>query len=113
MDPCTSSRRRRSLGAARGVAALGLSAGGGAGRASTRSASPTGATHPTSSKEPPTTAPDAAKEPVPAVAASDITIRNFAFGPPAAIVKLGPTVTWRNKDEQPPNWFFASPPTRP
>src|SRR5438874_12519118 len=99
MDPRTSPRRRRSLGAALAVAALGLTACGGAGRAATRSASPTGVTHPTSSKEPPTTAPDAAKEPVPAVAASDITIRNFAFGPPAVVVKVGTTVTWTNKDE--------------
>jgi len=42
------------------------------------------------------------------VAASDVTIRNFAFGPPAVIVKVGTTVTWTNKDEDAHKLFFAS-----
>lgn len=43
-----------------------------------------------------TPAPDAAP-----VATSAVTIDNFAFSPKAITVKVGTTVTWTNRDEEP------------
>ena len=46
------------------------------------------------------TAP-ASTQPVPPVAGTAVSITNFAFSPANLTVKVGDTVTWTNKDEEP------------
>jgi plastocyanin len=56
-------------------------------------------------------ATDAAASAAP-VAASTVTIENFAFTPAAITVKAGTTVTWTNKDEEPHSVVSSDEPMR-
>jgi amicyanin len=44
----------------------------------------------------------------PAVAATAVSINNFAFAPAAIKVKVGDTVTWTNNDEEPHTVFSSA-----
>jgi amicyanin len=116
--PLTSSSRRAALGmAAIGVAALGLSACGGGSAASAPSApassAPTtaaapGASAPSTTMDMHMSMPATSAVPGPPAATSDVTITNFAFAPAAITVKVGTTVTWTNKDEEPHTVFSSA-----
>jgi plastocyanin len=79
------------------LAAVGLTACGGATHAGTKAAAATTAAAPAAHAH--IEAPAAAAQP--AVATSAVTIDNFSFIPAAIKVKAGTTVTWTNSDEEP------------
>ena len=80
------------------LAAVGLTACGGATHAATKAAAAT-------TQAAPATAHDHGEAPAaaaqPAVATSAVTIDNFSFMPTAIKVKAGTNVTWTNRDEEP------------
>ncbi|MDQ1517778.1 MAG: hypothetical protein QOE80_3608 [Actinomycetota bacterium] len=92
------------------LAAVGLTACGGATHAATKAASATAAT----ATAAPTHAHAEAPAPAapPAVATSAVTIDNFSFMPAAIKVKTGTTVTWTNADEEPHSVVSSEEPMR-
>jgi len=83
------------------LAAVGLTACGGATNAATMAAAAT-----------PQAAPAATPAAQPAVATSAVTIDNFSFMPAAIKVKAGTTVTWTNSDEEPHSVVSSEEPMR-
>ena len=127
MPPWTESRRlsatRHRPGAgvmAVGLLAIGLAACGRGSAASAPAANdqPAVATGPASTASDPGTtmpmpmpsssAPAPSAPASPSVAASAVSIKNFAFDPQAITVKSGTTVTWTNKDEEPHTVFSSA-----
>ena len=80
------------------LAAVGLTACGGATHAGAKAAAATTQAAPAAAHDH-GEAPTAAAQP--AVATSAVTIDNFSFMPAAIRVKAGTTVTWTNTDEEP------------
>ena len=92
------------------LAAVGLTACGGATHAATKAAAATTQAAPAAAHvhgEAPAT-PTAQ----PAVATSAVTIDNFSFMPAAIKVKAGTTVTWTNSDEEPHSVVSSEEPMR-
>jgi len=94
------------------LAAVGLTACGGATHAATKAAVATTqaapAAHAHAEAPTPATTPTAQV----AVATSAVTIDNFSFMPAAIKVKAGTTVTWTNKDEEPHSVVSSEEPMR-
>ena len=87
------------------LAAVGLTACGGATHATTEGAT---ADHAHAQANAPATTPVAQA----AVATSAVTIDNFSFMPAAIKVKAGTTVTWTNSDEEPHSVVSSEEPMR-
>jgi plastocyanin len=87
------------------LAAVGLTACGGATHAATKAAAATAAPTHAHAEAPAPAAPAA-------VATSAVTIDNFSFMPAAIKVKTGTTVTWTNADEEPHSVVSSEEPMR-
>jgi plastocyanin len=104
--------RRAGLAVATGLlAAIGLTACGGATHAATKAAAASPA-QPPGHAHAEVAAPDATPTAQPAVATSAVTIDNFSFMPPAITVKAGTPVTWTNNDEEPHSVVSSEEPMR-
>jgi plastocyanin len=91
------------------LAAVGLTACGGATHAATKAAAATTQAAPVAAHAHAEAPAPAAQ---PAVATSAVTIDNFSFMPAAIKVKAGTTVTWTNSDEEPHSVVSSEEPMR-